>query len=268
MNSWLQKLSFSGKIWRLTVDPPREALLIETRDATKKRADFFSTACHVPEPVALSLALPDPWWVSLYGGWQGAIILQGYGDPTLPIPQGIYVYNHSDGSLRWSDPLRRCVGLTPEGILARHAQLPQRRERLSLAEGRAESLSAQAWHQARQQGESLLFADIHLPQAIPLADWPLPIQALDPPPLPDLPIDFLALSTHLQLAAWYAPQPDNSSLLSQHLAIWRRGHLEFTTCLRTDLSQFSPDSFMVYRQTLIWQDQQNLYLGHIDPERD
>jgi len=260
MNSWLQKLSFPGKIWRLGLDPQRAELLIETRDAAQKRAIFFSTPCSKPQQVPLALALPDPWWVSLYGGWQGTIIIQGYSDPTLPIPQGIYVYDRPDGSLRWSDPLRRCVGLTSEGLLARHAQFPQRYEQLSLVDGRAQTLSAEAWHLARQASDALLSADLRFPQATAMADLPIPSQDLDPAPFPDLPIDHLAISSHLHLIAWYARQPNDPSRLSQHLAIWQKGNFEFTTRLRPAQSQLAPDSFMVYQQTLIWYDQHELYL--------
>jgi hypothetical protein len=263
MNKWLEKLSFSEKIWRLSVDPHRDELLIETRDATQKQARFFFTTRRNPQRQVLSLDLPDPWWVSLYAGWQGHLILQGYADPTLPVPQGIYVYDRSTGLLRWSDPQRRCTGLSADGILTRHPQLPQRLEQLALEDGQPTVLFPEAWHLAREQGESLQFADLRFPEACLPHQLPLSLP-LDPEPLPEWPVDYLACPDDLHLMAWYAPQANQPQRMSQHLAIWRHQQLVFTTRIQTDLSQFAPDSFMLYRDTLVWHDdQQQLYLGDL-----
>lgn len=269
MNEWPQKLFFPATIWQVRPDPLGGGLAVEVRDGPEKRATFFWLDLSDVSLRPLSLSLPDPWWVTLYACWQGHLILQGYQEPGLPLPQGIYVYDLADGRLRWSDPQRRCAGLTPDALLTRHAWLPQRHEQLALQDGRATAMDQPDWQAACRQGEDLLFGPMALPNATaqpqpPLTRW---MDLLPPPQQPGPhPIHWLALpERQLGCAAWYVPHVQSPTHLTQYLGLWRRDQLAGTFVLQPDTQQLAPDPFMVWRQYLIWQAAgHHLLVGDLD----
>jgi hypothetical protein len=272
VNNFLSKVSLPGVLWQVLPDPQADLLLVEVRSTTEKNATFFTVSLSVPRANPLPLTLPDPWWVSLYGSWQGHLVIQGYQDPSVPVPQGIYVYRLSDGLLRWSDPLRRCAGRSPQGILTRHPQWPQHLEELSLIDGSPQRLAADVWEATRQQGDISFFATLALPEAFAPSD---PIIAALTQTLTStlaplaLPTAYLDLPSHsVEVVAWYTSiegESNEATTYAQYLGIWQHHQLVHTHCLQVSTAQLSPDPFMVHRQYLIWHDDQSqLFVANLD----
>lgn len=162
---------FSHPIWRVIPGNSPDRFVVACRDASTQTCQVFGCSLEQPD-LRILFKLPDPWWIQVYDTWEEVLLMQGYADPGLPIPQGMYAYDLHDGQLRWEKPAMTVAGLTEEGIVAIHPHFQGRHSLVSALTGevlRDQLLDAHPRMQAYQATRQL---HTSFP-AVGLADHPI-----------------------------------------------------------------------------------------------
>ncbi len=252
MPAKISRFHFPGKVWKMEVQPAEKVLAIEVRSAATDNPGFWVQRLdtYVAEPQLVVEG--GNLWEHLAGYSNGVLVIQGYQEPGLPLPQGIKVFEVKTGKLRWEDPLRTFRHINGEKILAVTNGMTVRYEELDLKDGQPVLLTQQDWQAKAEQAEAIRFGGLHFPVLSQVGDPGTgEVEGLIRAELnvtPKFHLETLTIEG-ISLVAWYAANGGDS--LAHNLSVWCRGvHLQ-TITLDPGATKLALDSFMVLDKWLI-----------------
>ncbi|MCU0353695.1 MAG: DUF4905 domain-containing protein [Cytophagales bacterium] len=111
--------TFDGVVWRVFPDTRHRLLLVEVRH-TGRRVSFAAWDLTGKQIRWDGVALPETWWSSGIGVYDGMFFLQTFPDGQNPDPRGITAVDAATGRICWQRTDVRFVGWQPDGrVVAR-----------------------------------------------------------------------------------------------------------------------------------------------------
>ena len=92
-----------GIIWKVLPDEEGKNLVIESRDAERRRTLVAVLSLIKEDFLVKEIPAPKPWWIGLKAAAAGTIVLQGYKESKSPEPLGVYVLDIKTGIITWKD---------------------------------------------------------------------------------------------------------------------------------------------------------------------
>ncbi|GAB4396602.1 MAG: hypothetical protein OHK0053_11060 [Microscillaceae bacterium] len=130
--------TFSGKIWKISVDTQQSWVALEIRDAEAWQARFALIDLHRSACMWEDLQMEENWWIGLSDVQNGVLLLHTFAEQTRPQPTHLLALDASQAVLRWQAAQRQFCGWYQEGLVWAYTGpegTPQY-EKVSLADGR------------------------------------------------------------------------------------------------------------------------------------
>lgn len=106
-----------GIIWKVLPDEEGQNLIIESRDAERRRTLLAVLSLATEDFRIKEIPAPKPWWIGLKAVAAEKIVLQGYRESKTPEPLGVYVLDIKTGIITWKDEEKTFHSLSENTLL-------------------------------------------------------------------------------------------------------------------------------------------------------
>jgi len=117
----------TGQIWKLLIDPGKEILYAETRDAENRQAIFYAFNLDTGLTNFSDLIPAEPWLTGMDGCFDGVLFLHGYQSAQSPVHKGITAIDGITGAVLWNNYTYAIHHISINGPVAFNTQIqPQK----------------------------------------------------------------------------------------------------------------------------------------------
>jgi hypothetical protein len=230
---------FKSAVWRLEIDSLSDTIFIETREPADKKVSFSSISLDSGEVYFENLQTEERWLTGIEAAYDGVLLLHNYQSEAGPTHKGLIAVDAFTGKILWSDFNSAFDFLSINGPLT---------------------------YDTRLQPRKLYLTDIKTGATIrkyePSIDFELSNGLIFPEQVPDELA--LQLGLHVQPVENTVHYLEHNSLrivslhaiadgtLQQHLYMMNGGKLVYSDLLNTDIQKLQPESFLIYKDYLIY----------------
>ena len=230
---------FKSPVWRLEIDSLKEIILVEVRDVANKKVSFSSINLSDGEVYFDGLEAEERWLTEIEAAYDGVLLLHNYESDLGPAHKGIIALDALTGKTLWNNFSSAFDHLTINGPLV---------------------------YDTRIQPRKLFVADIKTGATIRKYEPLIDLELANELALPALGSDEFLLSLHLPV-----PPLENTihylehnnlrivslhaitaGTLQQHLYIMDSENIVFEDLLNTNIQKLQPESFLLYKDKLIY----------------
>lgn len=247
----VMRLDVEKPVWRVMPDHEGPGLAIEVRSREEKAVDFFYL--NLLNGTIKALQMENDWWKGLQEVQNNIVLLHGYENPGLPVPQGLFAFEGIQGKSIWKKPQDTFTGLAGNVLGAKNREGVPFCYHLSSGEAIEHPPASDVFEQANDEKKQQLYFpkvfidghdefEIHHQQIKQHWEKHAEVQ-----------IDILRGKKKLpnyQVINFYHKSPSGS--WNQDLGILKNQIPIFHKQIGTDLKGLSLDPFFIFQDYLIW----------------
>ena len=229
---------FAAQIWKLDINSHSNLLFAEVRNEENRQVAFTCINLDNGNINFKNLSLPEKWLTGLQGSLNGIMFLHGYQSAQSPAHKGITAINALNGATLWSSYTDAIHLISINGPVTYNTQIQPKKLFLTDA----------------STGKTIRSFD-------PVADQPVPLDIQIPRIIehlpPDIDIDVQAVQGDIHYMEYndlriVSLHRLSNNMLTQSLHIIDKGVTIYTDLLNDDIQKLQPESFILYRNKLIY----------------
>jgi len=230
---------FSSPVWRFEIDSQTDTVLIEIRDQSEKKVSFASVSLKNGQVYFDGLETAERWLTGIEAAYDGVLLLHTYQSESGPTHKGLIALDAFTGKTLWSN-----FNLTFDYL----------------------SFNGPVVYDARFQPRKLFLADIKTGAPIRKYEPSIDLELAKELQFPEKITEEFVLSLHLPVtpvenSVHYLEHYNlrivslhaiTEGRLRQHLYVMNNTDILFEDLLNTDIQKLQPESFLLYKNELIY----------------
>ncbi|MDB5116359.1 MAG: hypothetical protein JWQ79_1851 [Mucilaginibacter sp.] len=227
----------NGVIWRMEIDSLSDTIFLEIRDSADKKVSFTSIDLLSGKTNFTNISTPERWLTGMEAGYDGMLLLHHYQSEKAPVHKGVIAVN-INGEIAWSNYTYAFDHLSVNGPILYNAQIQPKKLFL------ADIKTGATIRPYEPSIDTEIINDLSIPEIL-LPDY----LKFELPITPHGGIIHYLEHNNFRIVSLHSLK---AGQLKQHLYIMNGIDLVYEDLLNTDIQKMQPESFILYKNSLIY----------------